>query len=128
MHRSVLFESELNEYTCTMACSGPSCEFRRMSFYSEDLKWRMVWQRECLGKKCSEVAINLIVDATTISRIVARFAKEELPFRQGIQETHPCLEFMIIHLILMRPGILQGRQNWSCWSGFWLDHFSWAKY
>ena len=39
----------------------------------EDLRWRMVWQREALGKKCKDVAANLCVDLATVSRTVARF-------------------------------------------------------
>ena len=95
-----------------MVCSGPSCEFRRTSTYREDLKWRMVWQRECLSKKCSKVAINLNVDAATVSRIVARFRqtgevqKKSYPSDRAFRKFTLCLEFMIIHLTLMHPGIL----------------------
>ena len=42
-----------------MPGSGSSCEPKRTSAYSEDLRWRMVWERECLlGKKCSDVAVT----------------------------------------------------------------------
>ena len=52
---------------------GTSIESRRTSAYSEDLKWRIVWQKEVLGYKCKDVAVNLGVDAATVSRTVARF-------------------------------------------------------
>jgi transposase len=38
--------------------------------YSEDLHWRIVWQREALGKQCKNVASNLRVDLATVSRVV----------------------------------------------------------
>ena len=52
---------------------GTSLESRRTSAYSEDLKWRIVWQKEVLGFKCKDVAVNLGVDAATVSQTVARF-------------------------------------------------------
>ena len=50
-----------------------SYEPRRTSPYSEDLRWRMVWQREVKGLQVTKVATNLGVDPSTVSRIVARF-------------------------------------------------------
>ena len=49
-----------------------SCEpgRTRAYAYSEDLRWRIVWQREALGKKCKDVASNLGVDTVTVSRVV----------------------------------------------------------
>ena len=95
-----------------MSCSGSSCEPRRTNAYSEDLRWRMVWQREGLGKKCSDVAVNLGVDPATVSRTVARFRqtgdvqKKSYPSDRAFRKLTLCLEFMIIHLVLMRPGVL----------------------
>ena len=42
-----------------------SCEPGRTRAYGEDLRWRIVWQREALGKKCKDVASNLGVDPAT---------------------------------------------------------------
>ena len=50
-----------------------SCEPRRMWAYGEDLRWRIVWQREALGRKCIDLAVNLGVDVATVSRVVTRF-------------------------------------------------------
>ena len=55
-----------------------SCEPGRTRAYSEDLRWRIVWQREALGKKCKDVASNLGVDAATVSRVVTRTGSEKL--------------------------------------------------
>ena len=50
-----------------------SCEPKRCSAYSDDLRWRMVWQREGLGYTYDDVAKNLCVDKSTVKRIVDRF-------------------------------------------------------
>ena len=50
-----------------------SCEPRRKSGYSNDLRWRMVWQREVLGYTYDTVAKNLSVDVSTVSRVVKLF-------------------------------------------------------
>ena len=42
-----------------------SYEPQRTSAYSDDLRWRMVWQCEALGLKYSDVASNLGVDSAT---------------------------------------------------------------
>ena len=39
------------------------------SAYSEDLRWRMVWQKQALGyTTCAKIAQNLCVDKSTVSR------------------------------------------------------------
>ena len=50
-----------------------TCEPHRTSPYSEDLRWRMVWQREIRGLKIKQVASNLGVDPATVSRVVSKF-------------------------------------------------------
>ena len=50
-----------------------SCEKGRRSPYSEDLRWRMVWQREVLGLSYRTVARNLNVDSSTVFRVVRHF-------------------------------------------------------
>jgi len=37
------------------------------------MRWGMVYQRECLGLPCRQVASNLNVDPSTVSRVVSRF-------------------------------------------------------
>ena len=58
---------------CLKSNEITSCEPRRTKAYSEDLRWRIVWQRESLRKSCKEVATNLGVDPVTVSTIVTRF-------------------------------------------------------
>ncbi len=50
-----------------------SCESNRTKAYSEDLRWRMVYQVEMKGMSCREVRENLAVDPSTVSRTVALF-------------------------------------------------------
>ena len=50
-----------------------SCEPMRTSAYSEDIRWRMVWQREVQGLTLERVAWNLSVDVSTVHRIVKKF-------------------------------------------------------
>ena len=50
-----------------------SCQPGRTKAYNEDLRWRMVWQREVLGLKLKEVAKNLCVDLSTVHRITKLF-------------------------------------------------------
>ena len=88
-----------------------SCEPRRTKAYSEDLRWRIVWQRESLGKSCKEVATNLGVDPATVSRIVTRFRetghvqKKSHPPRRAFRKLTSGVEMAILHIVLQRPGI-----------------------
>lgn len=46
---------------------------QRTQAYSSDLRWRMVYQRCLLGLACNEIARNLNVDKSTVSRVVNLF-------------------------------------------------------
>jgi len=50
-----------------------SHEPKKLTAYSEDLRWRMVWQREGLGMKCTDVVVNLGIDPTIVWRTVSLF-------------------------------------------------------
>ena len=54
--------------------------------YGENLRWRIVWQREALGKKCKEDATNLGVDLATVSRITTRLRETGLVHAGKIDE------------------------------------------
>ena len=53
--------------------SRTSHEPWRASAYSEDLRWRMVWQREALEFSYLVIASNLGVDEATVRRTVDLF-------------------------------------------------------
>ena len=88
-----------------------SCEPGRTRACGEDLRWRIVWQREALGKKCKDVASNLGVDPATVSRVVTRFRetghvlKKSHPSRRVFRKLTMGVEMMILHIVLRRPGI-----------------------
>ena len=65
-----------------------SCEKDRCSAYSEDLRWRIVWQREALGLETRKIAENVGVDPSTVRRTLSLFKatgdvqiKETVSFR-----------------------------------------------
>ena len=46
--------------------AGSSCETGRTSAYSEDIRWRMVYQRICLRKSYRDIVECLNVDSSTV--------------------------------------------------------------
>ncbi len=73
------------------------------------MRWRMVYQREVLSLTCKEVAKNLNVDKSTVSRVVSRFkqtgAVEIKPRRGAPRKLTAMDEFLIIENILKQPSI-----------------------
>ena len=57
-----------------MAAVSSSCEQKRSSAYFEDLRWRIVYQREGLGLTFAEIATNLNIDQSTARRIANLFS------------------------------------------------------
>ena len=88
-----------------------SCEPHRSSAYSEDLRWRIVWQREALGVSCSEIATNLNIDISTVKRVLQTFAttgdvcKKPYPSDRAYRKINEPVQHYILYLVLMRPGI-----------------------
>ena len=88
-----------------------SYEPKRATACSEDLRWRMVWQREGLGMKCTDVAVNLGIDPTTVWRRVSLFRstgsvqKKSYPRDKSFTVLSPALKSTIVYLVLMHPGI-----------------------
>ena len=88
-----------------------SCEKGRSSAYSEDMRWRMVWQKEALGKSLAKVSKNLGMDKSTISRTLSLFfasgslKKKPCPKDKAFCKlTTPC-QLLIMNLVIERPGI-----------------------
>ena len=77
---------------------------------SEDLRWRMVWQREALGYTYSDIAQKLCVDKSTESRTVNLFrtigsvAKKPYPEGRAFCKLTLPAQLLILHLVLDRPG------------------------
>ena len=88
-----------------------SCEPSRCSAYSEDLRWRIVYQCLGLDLSCRKVASNLGVDPSTVSRVVKRFqrtgsvAKEKYNSSTLPRKLTDSVQFLILQLVIERPGI-----------------------
>ena len=84
----------------------------RTSAYSDDLRWRMVWQREVQGLTLERVANNLSVDVSTVHRIVQKFdetgtvskKKYSIENRHQLQKLNKAVQLTVLHLILQRPS------------------------
>ena len=86
-----------------------SAEPLRTSAYSSDMRWRMVYQHDVLGLSCREVARNLNVDASTVSRVTSRFEQTggvDVKSRQGAPRKLTAMdEFLIMENILNQPSM-----------------------
>ena len=88
-----------------------SCEEKRTQAYSSDLRWRIVYQSLVLEKSSREIAKNLNVDQSTVSRTVRLFneqgnvAKKAYPANSGTQKFTDLDQLIILELIIDRSGI-----------------------
>ena len=88
-----------------------SCEPKRTRAYSEDLRWRMVWQREALQYSYEDIGSNLGVDMSTVIRTVSLFrttgtvSKKEYPKDRAARELTSPAQLFILNLVVEKPGI-----------------------
>lgn len=88
-----------------------SCEKSRSSAYSEDLRWRIIWQRHGLGYTCQEVAKNLSIDKSTVSRVTRLFEatgdvkKRTYPSERAFRKITLPVQALIFQLVIEKPGI-----------------------
>ena len=92
----------------------------RISAYSCDIRWRMVYQHlGTIGLSCRAVANNLNVDPSTVSRIARRFEAtgdvEPTP-KKGVR-TKLCKydEFVIVDSLLERPSMYLHEVQQKVW-------------
>ena len=91
--------------------AGISCEPGRKKAYSNDLRWRMVWQREVLGYKYHQIASNLNVHPSTVCRVTKLFGQsgsvDHKPYLRDkqFQSLTPVVELVLLHIVLQKPGI-----------------------
>ena len=84
---------------------------KRSSAYSEDLRWRMVWQREALGHTYKQISKNLGVDGSTVQRTVVLFNatgsvhERAYPKERVFRKLTPIAQLFILNLVLEKPGI-----------------------
>ena len=88
--------------------AAASCESKRSSAYSDDLRWRIVWQREALQFTISQIAVNLCVSESTVRRrfeTSGEVAKSEYPSEACSRKITEPVQFYIMNLVLEKPGI-----------------------
>ena len=100
------------QFVATTSWSMTSIEKRRTRAYDDDLRWRMVWQSEVCGLLHEEIAKNLLVDRSTVSRTVGLFnatgsvSKKIYPSKKAYRKLTDPAQFLILNLVLSKPGIL----------------------
>ena len=87
-----------------------SCESARTKAYSNDLRWRMVYQRCMLGLTYEEIASRLSVDPSAVWRAVQRFEEhgtvDSCYTHEGPPKKLTALdEFIILEAVINRPAI-----------------------
>ena len=91
------YSSEL----CLSVCPG--------EYATSDLRWRIVYQHLGMGLSCRDVAKNLNVDPSTVSRVVYRFDQtgsvDPAPRKGVSSKLSNYDEFIIIENLLERPGM-----------------------
>ena len=111
MTRVLVFAHALifEKFSGIMASS--SCEHSRSSPYSEDIRWRIIWQKLALDHKCPEIAQNLNIDISTVKRILQKFemtgnvTKKNYPTDRASRKITEPVQYFILHLLMRRPGI-----------------------
>ena len=83
-----------------------SCEPHRSSAYSDDIRWRIVWQRHALGHTHQAIATNLNVDVSTVRQILDIFSatgtvsKKAYPAERAFRKISEPVQLFILHLLL----------------------------
>ena len=93
--------------------AATSCERDRTSPYAEDLRWRMVWQREGLGLTLQQISNNLNVDKSTVQRVTSSFkesgtvSKKAYPRGDHVKpnkKLSSSVKLYIMHYVLQKPS------------------------
>ena len=89
-----------------------SCESKWSSAYSEDLRWRIIYQVKALGKNYHEVALILNADVSTVRRISESFDRTGDVSPKPHPSTNPGTarltdidKFLILEVSVNKPGI-----------------------
>lgn len=100
-----------------------SCESKRPSAYGEDLRWRIVWQKEALGYSAEVIANNLNINKCTVYRIIKLFkntgsvTKHPYPKDRAVKKlTHP-VQLLIFHLVMKNQELRYTKYK-NCWICF----------
>ena len=106
-----------------------SCEPHRSSaYYSDDIRWCIIWQRHALGCTHNAIATNLNVDVSTVRRILDTFSatgtvsKKAYPAEQAFRKNH--WASVAIH----SPLFTEKAQYSSTWNYCWCQMHSRVGY
>ena len=91
------------EIASTFEMASVACESRRSSAYSEDLRLRMVYQREGLGVSYAEIATNVNIDQWTVKRVVKLFNDTGSVTKKSRKITE-VVQFFILQLVPQCPS------------------------
>ena len=92
--------------------SGKSCVPNRCSAYSEDLRWRMIYQYDALDLTCDEVGTNLCFDPSTVSRAVQLFrrtghvSKKQYDTSNLARQLTEAIQILLVRIVLNQPGVM----------------------
>ena len=92
--------------------AASSCEPKRCSAYAQDLRWRMVYERQVLGLTYHNIGANLHVDPSTVYRTVQHFLntgtvdKKKYNSDNLPRKLNDVIQLLILQLVLDRPGII----------------------
>ena len=84
-----------------------SCEPHRSSAYSEDMRWRIVWQKYALGHTNATIATNFNVDLSTIRRTLNTFsattvAKNAYPMENAFRKISEPVKFLLLFILYLK--------------------------
>lgn len=90
-----------------------SCEPSRTKAYSEDLRWRIVYQHYSLGKSQQNIAKCLNIDQSTVSRTLCLFHQTGTVTKRKYPSSHSIAhsklaevdKLLILSLAIDKPGI-----------------------
>ena len=91
--------------------AGASCEPDWTVDYSEDLRWRMVYQRIGVGRSYREIAESLNVDQSTVMTTVALFEetgdvqKRRYPPNAGTTKLTDLGKVILLEVVISKPGV-----------------------
>ena len=111
-----------HESTATCACAALELDFEHLNMtslehncctaYSEDLRWRVLWQTEALGRSDKEAASSLGVDRSTVSRLRQKWlttgsiSKKTYPTEKAHRKLTEPVQILILSIVITRPELL----------------------
>ena len=98
-----------------------SCEPSRTRAYHADLRWRIVYQRYILELPVKDISSRLMVDQSTVRRILQLFGNTGTVTKKDYPESHAenlrllteVDQFLIMELVIEKPGTYLSEIKWQ---------------